>query len=82
MPRKRNLPSELSFLLREQNITVTSKQQVETQLQERMAGQMHAYLQVALSRMQKHHIPSEKREERDIQIAKLMQLLHGKISNQ
>lgn len=78
MPRKRHLSTELSFLLREQNIAVTSSQQIAAQLQERMAGQMHAYLQIALKRMQKQHTSSDKSKERDMQIAELMRLLHEK----
>ena len=78
MPRKRNISTELSFLLREQNIAVTCTQQIETQLQERMAGQMHAYLQIALQRMRKQQTSINKTEERDMQIAELMHLLHGK----
>ena len=76
MPRKRNISTELSVLLREQKIAVSSIEEIETQLQQRMAGQMHAYLQIALTRMQKHYLPRNQTEQQDIQIAELMQLLH------
>ena len=76
MPRKKSIPKQLSFFLQQQNIDTEDESLVQVQLKERMAGQMHAYLQVAYCRMKRRHTPLEREQARDAQIAELLQCFH------
>ena len=72
MPRKKGIPKQLGYLLQQQKIDSEDESVVNMQLKERMAGQMHAYLQIALSRMKKRCTSSEREQTRDAQIAELL----------